>query len=445
MSTDPFDREPVTVVESHRRARVSAVSPVALPSGRFHDEGQIGYGGRSKVHQIFDKTLLRHSAMKVLSSELKPFDEDRQRFVEEAQITGQLDHPNVVPIHELSVSDYGDLYFTMKLVEGRTMEAMLRGRENEMRRFDWVAPFLEILIKVCDAVAFAHSRGVIHRDLKPGNIMVGSFGEVYVMDWGMARLVDGRNDVAVGRDRDRQSLDQYGDALGTPAYMSPEQAYGLHDDTDERSDVFALGATLYHIITGEPPYASPTEPDEMAAARRCAIRPAERVSTAARLPKSLSRIAMKAMSPDRMARYPTATALKEALLSQLRGGPDLPRCIFAPGDMVMREGEPADAAYIIVSGTCRVFKTINGEDVELRRLGPGEVFGETAILTGKPRTASVQAIDTLVMQVVTPEELEEGVGIHTGMGLFVRTLAERFREADERLTQLEASLLGSDP
>jgi serine/threonine protein kinase len=435
--------EAITVVEVHRKARVSAVSPVALPSGRFHDEGVIGRGGRSAVHMIFDKTLLRRSAMKVLSARLKPFEEDRQRFVEEAQITGQLDHPNIVPIHEMSVTDYGDLYFTMKLVEGRTMEAMLRGHENEMRRFDWVAPFLEILVKVCDAIAFAHSRGVIHRDLKPGNIMVGNFGQVYVMDWGMARLLEDHTEVAVGRDRTRQALDLDGEVLGTPAYMSPEQAYGYHDATDERSDIFALGATLYHVLTGEPPY--PMEDDQLREARACEIRSAERVSTAARLPRALCRIAMKAMARDPAERYQTATELKDDLQIQLRGGTDLPRCIFAPGDVVMRQGDPADAAYIIVSGTCRVYKNIDDEEVELRRLGPGEVFGETAILSRKPRTASVQALETLVLQVVTPEELEEGVGVNTGLGQFVRTLAERFREVDERLTRLETSLLGTEP
>jgi serine/threonine-protein kinase len=432
-----------TVPTSKWRARVAPVSPVTLPGGRFQDEGQIGHGGRSVIHMILDRTLLRHSAMKLLSPDLRAYAADRQRFIEEAQIAAQLDHPNVVPIHELSVTERGDLYFTMKLVEGHTMEAMLDGRENEPRSFESVAPYLEILIKVCDAVAFAHSRGIIHRDLKPANIMVGNFGQVYVMDWGMARLVDGRSDVLAGPDyrHKRPSLDQHGEVVGTPAYMPPEQAYGLHDETDERSDVFALGATLSHVITGQAPY------DEFAhdaqqtllAARSCVIRSAERLSPAAQLPRGLARIAMKAMAADPAERYPTATALKEDLVAQLRRGVDLPRCIYGGGDMVMVEGEPGDAAYIIVSGTCRVFKTVDGEDVDLRQLGPGEVFGETAILSRAPRTASVQALETLVLQVVSPEALEEGVGIHSGLGLFVRTLAERFREADQRLATMASS------
>jgi len=435
-----YKDEAPTVATSTWRARVSAVTPVSLPNGRFHDEGQVGHGGRSVVHMIFDRTLLRHSAMKLLAAGLKPFAADRQRFIEEAQIAAQLDHPNVVPIHELSITDRGDLYFTMKLIEGQTMATMLEAIDNQPRTFEIVVPFLEALVKVCDAVAFAHSRGVIHRDIKPGNIMVGSFGQVYLVDWGMALLLDGRTDVSIGGDGKRQSLDQQGEAIGTPEYMSPEQAYGLHDETDERSDVFAIGATLYHVLTGQGPYSGLADDAEATIqfAQGCEIRPAERFAAAARLPRSLSRIAMKAMSADPADRYPSATALKDDLLGQLRGGIDLPRCIYGAGDMVMIEGEPGDAAYIIVSGSCRVFKTVNGEDVDLRELGPGEVFGETAILSRRPRTASVQALETLVLQIVSPEVLEEAVGVHGGLGLFVRTLAERFREADERLAKLDA-------
>ena len=431
-----------TVVGFARRVRLSQVTPISLPVGRFEVGGPISDGGRSTVHRIFDKTLLRYSAMKRLATELKPYPTERQRFIEEAQIAAQLDHPNVVPVHELSITDDGDLYFTMKLVEGKNLADLLQQLDNHPRTFDVVAPFLDILVKVCDAIAFAHSRGIIHRDIKPGNIMVGNFGEVYVMDWGVARFVDGKSDVATTRGVHAQSLDPHGHPIGTPAYMPPEQAFGLHDETDERSDVFALGATLYHILTGQAPYddVATDTAGMILAACRCEIRPAEKLSGAARLPRGLSRIAMKAMAPDPAHRYPSAAAFKDDLLVQLRGGADLPRCIFSASDMVMVEGEPGDAAYIIVSGTCRVFKTVNHEDVDLRILGPGEVFGETAILSRAPRTASVQALETLVLQVVSPEVLEEAVGLNGGLGLFIRTLAERYREADERLSRLDAEL-----
>jgi serine/threonine-protein kinase len=313
----------------------------------------------------------------------------------------------------------------------------LNERRGEVRHLDWLAPFLEMLIKVCDAVAFAHNRGVVHRDLKPSNIMVGEFGQVYVMDWGLARLLDGRNDVAVGRDAQHDALDRDGVAVGTPAYMPPEQALGDHDATDERSDVFALGATLYEMLTGHPPHGD----CENALKAACsAVVPPEQHPTAARLPRGLCRIAMKALERDRDARYPSALELKEALLAQLRGGADLPQRTYGTGEVIMREGEPGEAAYIILRGSCRAFKTVDGNEVELRRMGPGEVFGETAIFTTAPRTASVQALEVVRVQVVMPEELREGVGLNTWVGKFVRSLAERFREVDERLAQLEVAL-----
>jgi hypothetical protein len=432
------DRSTATVVDAHARARVSAVRPITLPNGRFDDEGELARGGAGLVHTIVDKTLLRRCAMKVLTPKVQGDPDQRQRFVEEAQITAQLDHPNVVPIHELGVTPDRELYFTMKLVEGETLAALLHARYEEVRQVDWVAGFIEILIKVCDAVAFAHSRGVIHRDLKPSNIMVGAFGQVYVMDWGIARLLEGRNEVAVERDREHQSLDRKGDWLGTAEYMSPEQARGEHDATDERSDIFGLGATLYHILTGEPPYDQDEYLVRMRAARECIIRPPEEFRTVARLPRGLGRIAMKAMERDPADRYQSMLALKSDLVDQLRGGQDLPRRTFAAGELIMQEGEVGDAAYIILQGSCRAFKMVDGEIKELRRMGPGEVFGEAAVLSARPRTASVQALEPLTVQVVTSEELEEGVGMNTWLGLFVRTLAERFIEIDNRLTQLEA-------
>jgi len=147
---------------------------------------------------------------------------------------------------------------------------------------------------------------------------------------------------------------------------------------------------------------------------------------------------MKAMARDPAERYQSMLALKSDLVDQLRGGWDLPRRTFAAGELIMQEGEVGDAAYIILEGSCRAFKMVDGEVVELRRMGPGEIFGEAAVLSARPRSASVQALEPLTVQVVTSEELEEGVGMNTWLGLFVRTLAERFIEIDDRLTQLEA-------
>ena len=193
-----------------------------------------------------------------------------RRFVEEAQIGGQLQHPGVVPVYELGT--FGDRrpYFTMKLVKGQTLAELLAGRESPIED---LPRFLGIFEQVCQTVAYAHARDVIHRDLKPSNVMVGSFGEVQVMDWGLAKVLarGGVVDdaaagkipahetvIATARVGSDSDLSQAGSVLGTPAYMAPEQARGEIDLVDERADVFALGSILCEVLTGRPAFTGRT-------------------------------------------------------------------------------------------------------------------------------------------------------------------------------------------
>ena len=210
-----------------------------------------------------------------------------RRFVLEAQITSALEHPNIVPVHVLGEGSDGLPCFSMKLVEGRTLRAEILDEAGLPWPSGRLDQLVQVLLEVCDAVAFAHSRGAVHCDIKPENITVGEFGQVYLMDWGVARVVT--------------------------------------------------------------------------------------------------------------------------------------------------EGEPGDTAYIIVAGRCEVFREVDGRRVSLRELGPGEVFGETAVFTAKPRTASVEAIDDLTVMRVTGDLLIEQIGLFSHAGAFVRSLAERFRQIDSQL------------
>jgi serine/threonine-protein kinase len=235
--------------------------------------GEIARGGMGAVLRGRDPALGRELAVKMLLEKHRGNPELTARFVEEAQIAGQLQHPGIIPVYELG--QFGDdrPFFTMKLVKGQTLARLLEQRANPQDR---LPRFLAIFEQLCQTVAYAHARGVIHRDLKPLNVMVGSFGEVQVMDWGLAKVLC-RGAAPPETAPPAQELTQIrtvpagstadGDragtlfGMGTPGYMPPEQALGEADQIDERTDVFALGAILCVILTGQPPFAGTA--DEM--------------------------------------------------------------------------------------------------------------------------------------------------------------------------------------
>ena len=244
---------------------LSTDGDVGICAGRFRIEGRLGAGGMGEVYRAADDSLGRAVAVKVLRPDHTDRPDLRRRFLDEAQLTGQLQHPGVPPVFELGDLPDGRPYFAMKLVRGQTFDALLAARPDLAHDRDRL---LTVFEQVCQAVGYAHARGVIHRDLKPANIMVGRFGEVQVMDWGLAKVLDARADTRPAdaatpaastfalppTDPDSDGATAAGTVLGTPAYMPPEQALGEIDLLDERSDVFGLGAILCVALTGHPPY-----------------------------------------------------------------------------------------------------------------------------------------------------------------------------------------------
>jgi serine/threonine-protein kinase len=224
---------------------------------RYRVLEEIARGAMGAVLRVHDPELDRILALKILLEEHRLNPEIRRRFLEEARLTSQLQHPGIVAVHEQGTMADGQPYFTMKLVEGQTLATLLPERENPL---DQLPQWLSIFEQVCQTIAYAHSRGVIHRDLKPSNIMVGQFGEVQVMDWGVAKhlinadekanLLTSTKDFSWGCSEAKQT--SIGCIVGTPDYMAPEQARG--EEIDPRADVFGLGAILCEILTGTPPY-----------------------------------------------------------------------------------------------------------------------------------------------------------------------------------------------
>ncbi len=300
---------------------------------------EIDHGGMGVIFRIRDRDLERDLAIKVLRPEHANKPSLIQRFLEEAKIAGQLQHPGVVPVHELGHLPDQRPYFTMKLIEGRTLAALLSERPDAIHE---LPRFLKVFEQVCQTVAYAHSRGVIHRDLKPLNIMVGAFGEVQVMDWGLAKHVvrapaardealspSGREGSVRGEERPggQESTDlqatqaerptKEGQVMGTPAYMPPEQARGEIERVDERCDVFSLGAILCEILTGERAYIGHDPAEVFRKAREGDLADALARLDGSGADAELIALAKRCLTPERDARPRDAGAVAEAVTAHL--------------------------------------------------------------------------------------------------------------------------------
>lgn len=227
-------------------------------------------GGMGQVWIAYDEILKREIALKELKSSMSGSIQNRERFFREAQLTGELDHPGVVPVYQYSANDHTrQFYYTMRFIRGQTLARKIHEYHENCKSTDEkgvTADLIRLLnqfVSICQTIAYAHSRHIIHRDLKSDNVVLGNFGEVIVLDWGLAKKInnplpdcsdDGLTSPLEKAEELSLSATMHGEKLGTPAYMAPEQAAGKNDQIDFRTDVYCLSAILYEILTGEPPF-----------------------------------------------------------------------------------------------------------------------------------------------------------------------------------------------
>jgi eukaryotic-like serine/threonine-protein kinase len=293
------------------RLRENASTP-DLAGTRYSLLEPVARGGMGLVYAAQDEKLGRRVALKVLDVEDRK-GELAQRLIREAQVLAQLEHPGIVPVHDVGTLEDGRVFYTMKFVEGQRLDKHIETVESVPDR-------LRLFLRICDAVAFAHARGVLHRDLKPANIMAGPFGEILVLDWGLAKilrapttekpvdrdpeatLIKAPNAAEAGTDTTQVSSPTgHGTVMGTPGYMSPEQAQGDVEHLDERSDIFSLGALLQFLLAGHSP--------------GTASQPVRQVD------KSLDAVCAKAMAASPENRYASVTALAADVARYLNGLP----------------------------------------------------------------------------------------------------------------------------
>jgi serine/threonine-protein kinase len=411
--------------------------------GKYTINKKLFAGGMGAILEVEDRYLDRISAMKVVLPEKKDNGSTLQQFIAEAKITAILEHPNIIPVHELGLMNAAGLYFTMKLAEGEALNAILNklmNNDTEYINTYNTYHMLNIFRKVCDAVSFAHSRHIIHQDIKPHNVIIGQYGEVLLMDWGLAQpLKQSLSETAptdqLARLLADLALTSDNRITGSPTYMSPEQTYGDPDRMCERSDIFLLGAMLYHIFTLTPPYSGKNMKEIIFKARAGDFISPQKSAPQRQIPDEINRIILKAMAFKKVDRYQNVDAMSHDIDDIIAGKwSQQVKKDFQKGEMLMTEGEIGEEAYMILKGRVRVVKERAGKKIVLGMLQSGDIVGEMSLIRKEKRSASVEALEHTQAAVLNREVLSQNLKkLPPYMEKIVSAMTDRLRVANEKI------------
>lgn len=318
----------------------------AISTHQYLVEEQLGKGGMGVVVAAQDSSIGRSVALKFMSNLYLGDDDARRRFIEEARITGQLEHPGIIPIHELGLLGDGQPYYSMRIVKRRSLRDVLR--DDDLRQ-EWpLSRLATLLVQVCRAVGYAHSLNIVHRDLKPDNILVGDYGEVYVADWGIAKRLDDAADEGTGDARHTEIDDQWvslHNIAGTPGYMAPEQIDSLFHSVNPRSDLFAIGVILYEILTRRHPFKSQSLPQILT--RTLALDPVRPRAIVPSCPILLEELCLKLLAKDPDDRPASAEIVAAEIEAFLEGAREKERRRAEAIRLVQQTQEPMERMRVL--------------------------------------------------------------------------------------------------
>ncbi|UJR83286.1 serine/threonine-protein kinase [Sandaracinus amylolyticus] len=318
--SDPRSDATLWSAEPQRAARDERPL-VAVDRARYRGEAVLGLGGMGEVRLCHDEVIGRDVALKRMLDEVRERPRARARFAREALIQARLEHPSIVPVYDVGLADDDGPWFTMKRIRGRSLDSILRSaREGDPESVPSRRKLLTSFVQVCLAVDYAHRRGVIHRDLKPGNVMLGEFGEVHLLDWGLAKVRGESSAEPLDLAASEDDATVTGSLMGTPGYMSPEQARGATDHVDGRADVYALGAILFELLTLEPLVPGQSTISLLSATMQGM--PRSRFDRE-ELPPELAEACARATETEPEDRLPSARALAELVERYLDGDRDV--------------------------------------------------------------------------------------------------------------------------
>ena len=443
---DDRDFENVSLPESVVNELMDELRTYGLSNKNYRVEDQIATGNMGAIYKAYDMKLRRTSVLKIILPNIKKKAGQVVRFVDEARITGKLEHPNIIPINDIGVLEDDQVFISMKYIQGEQLRLILKNIQDADPEYTskyTLYSLLTIFRKVCDACAFAHSKGVIHRDIKPENIMVGDYGEVLLVDWGLAKLKD-QPEEPVYTKYDRLKLEnisatqsQVGAVKGTPAYMSPEQARGLVDKIDRRTDIFLLGTTLYTISTLHEPFSGRDIYEVVTNSENCNFTPPHLKAPERQIPEELGNIIVRAMAKNPDDRYQSVEELCEDIDALMEGRAVSVEKGFKKGEFLMMEGEVGKVAYVILSGRVEVFKIMDDIKIKLVELSDGDCVGEMAMISDAPRSASVIALEDTTVIVITKDLIKRGLDkLPPWMAGVVRALVDRLRAATTNIHPL---------